>query len=1179
MSHASPAGNPADRNLLFGILAVQMDFVSRDALIAGMNAWVLAKHRPLGDVLVEQGALALERQALLDALADEHLKGHGGDVRHSLAAVADRPTLSELARSVSDSALDAMLAALPKQGGATIDSRPPAEGMRFETLRPHARGGLGLVSVARDTELGREVALKEMQEHVDDAGHRGRFVREAKVTGGLEHPGIVPVYGLGQYADGRPYYAMRFIRGETLQEAIRKLHAGEPGYTLRGLVTRFVAVCNAVGYAHSRGVIHRDLKPANVMLGPYGETLVVDWGLAKVVGRPDIAVSDRLPGEGTLQVGAGDVARTRAGSLLGTPEFMSPEQARGETETLTPATDIYGLGATLYALLSGRPPVRGDDVLQVLERIWQGTFVSPRQINPATPAPLEAICRKAMSLRPEDRYRSALELATDCEAWSADEPVSSYAEPWLVRARRWRRRHRIKVTVGVTAAVVALVLGGFALAREQQVQARRQQEQAQRRVLAEAALQRAGEAQAGSRWAEARAALQQAEDRLPDEGGAQLRPRLEAMRRDLDLVQRLDDIRLDRATRVQGGRFDNEAADRQYEAAFRSAGLADPQENEEEAAAQVADSPVKDALLEALDNWALVASGDRRARVLSVARRVDSDPGRARLRDPAAWADTQLLARVTREVSADAVTPGLATAVGGRLAGVGEGEELLRTAQRRLPGDFWLNYSLAHVLEVKRRPAEAEAFARAALAVRPDSSPAYSGFSVLLERQGKLQEAELAARQAVVLDPRSGPAHANLGFYLYRQRKVPEAESILRRAIELDPTNAMAYSNLGRLLNAQRKPDEAMTLLRRAIEINPKSAIVHNDLGWVLDRQGKLDEAAEFYRKAIALDPEYAWAQTNLGWVLDRQRNTKEAERLYRSAIALDPVNSWAYHNLGWLLDRQGNLDEAAGLYRKAMQLDPQNAWAPNNLGWLLERQGKLDDAVPLYQKSIAINPGQAEAQSNLARTLLALGKYAEAAEAARRALPLFPKTNPERLAAEGYLRRAESAGRSPDGHPIDNRAASAAETLARAERSRARKRFAEAACFAAEAFASDSKTSDDLEACHRYKAACSAVLASAGQGEDPPSGSVSEKADWRLPALSWLRADLAMWKGRVIFSSSTRERQEAIDHLRHWLVDPDLSSVRESASLAELPEPERKQWQKLWETVHGLVEESPGAK
>jgi hypothetical protein len=315
-----------------------------------------------------------------------------------------------------------------------------------------------MVSVARDAELDREVALKELD--TNSAGNevrRRRFVREAAITGGLEHPGIVPVYGVGRYADGRPYYAMRLIRGETLQEAIDKLHLGKEGYSLRALLTRFLAVCNTLAYAHSRGVIHRDLKPANVMLGPYGETLVVDWGLAKVIGRP----SEFEPGESgveeTLQL-EGDHGATQAGSALGTPAYMSPEQAAGRLEEQGIATDVYGLGATLYAVLTGRAPVTKSQAAEILEKVKHGDLPWPRQVNPGVPRPLDAVCRKAMALQPAERYPTVMALANDVERWLAGETVAAYPEPWLARTVSWVRRHRTAVTF-VTAVVVTAALG------------------------------------------------------------------------------------------------------------------------------------------------------------------------------------------------------------------------------------------------------------------------------------------------------------------------------------------------------------------------------------------------------------------------------------------------------------------------------------------------------------------------------------------------------------------------------------------------------------------------------------------------------------------------------------------------------------------------------------------------
>ncbi len=323
----------ADRNLLFGILAVQMDFVTQDALIRAMNAWVLDKTKSLGLLLVEQGALSPDRRTLLEALVDEHLKQHNQDVSQSLAAVSSVTSACQALGKIQDGDVQASLAGIAngqKTRSTQVSQADAADtlavpmptmtvnvksmpGFRYQILRPYAKGGLGEVLVARDQELHREVALKQIQANrADDPDNQVRFLMEAEITGGLEHPGIVPVYGLGYYEDGRPYYAMRFIRGDSLKEAIARYHrkspeavedsdeanhpatggkpAGVPAkerslaernLELRGLLGRFIDVCNAIAYAHSRGVLHRDLKPGNIMLGKYGETLVVDWGLAK----------------------------------------------------------------------------------------------------------------------------------------------------------------------------------------------------------------------------------------------------------------------------------------------------------------------------------------------------------------------------------------------------------------------------------------------------------------------------------------------------------------------------------------------------------------------------------------------------------------------------------------------------------------------------------------------------------------------------------------------------------------------------------------------------------------------------------------------------------------------------------------------------------------------------------
>ncbi|NOY41762.1 MAG: serine/threonine protein kinase [Planctomycetes bacterium] len=460
----------ADRNLLFGVLAVQLDFVSRDELIAATSRWVLDKQQPLSDMFVQQGMLSAEESQLLDSLVDKHLDRNGGDPRQSLQSIeafeAIRSTLGNLEdadlRATVEFETLATPANDPYSTHATSRSESVDTSNRFTILRLHQKGGLGSVSIALDEELNREIALKEiLPAHADSEENRTRFVREAEITGALEHPGVVPVYSLGQFADGRPYYAMRFIRGVNLQIALEDYHRdktspAEKQLRFRQLLSRFIDVCNAMEYAHSRGVIHRDLKPGNIMLGEYGETLVVDWGLAKSLGdgfQTDVTLAP--PVHPTPRASS---TETQIGRVVGTPTYMSPEQAAGRLDALGACSDIYSLGATLYHLLTGQVAFSGSEE-EVLGNVQMGRFARPRTVNPKVPRALEAICLKAMARMPRDRYSSGRELADDIERYLADERVLAYDEPFPVKAWRWVRNHKplvISTAAALTVAVAAL---------------------------------------------------------------------------------------------------------------------------------------------------------------------------------------------------------------------------------------------------------------------------------------------------------------------------------------------------------------------------------------------------------------------------------------------------------------------------------------------------------------------------------------------------------------------------------------------------------------------------------------------------------------------------------------------------------------------------------------------------
>jgi serine/threonine protein kinase/tetratricopeptide (TPR) repeat protein len=477
-----PPARDSSRDLLLGLLALQTGLINQAPLVAAFHAWTQARNRTMAEILVEQGALETSCLALVEGLVIEHLRRHESDPERSLAAIGIGRSTRECLARISDAELDTSLAHVgsisreadddPDCTASYAVGTTTSDGQRFRVLRPHARGGLGVVFVALDSELNREVALKQIKPAgADDPQSRARFLIEAEITGGLEHPGIVPVYGLGHDADGRPYYAMRLIRGESLQQAIDHFHSdamlrkdvGRWSLELRKLLRRFLDVCNSIEYAHSRGVLHRDLKPSNVILGQHGETLVVDWGMAKAMGKSeDGPASEEWP---RRPPSANDRAETLPGSVLGTPNYMSPEQAAGNLDRLGPRSDVYSLGATLYCLLTGKPPLEGD-AGDVLRKAQAGDVPPPRVLYPSIDRALEAVCLKAMALEPEVRYGSCTALAEDVERWLADERVTAWHEPLSRRARRWARRHRTAVAA-VSVALVAGLIGLSAVAAVQ----------------------------------------------------------------------------------------------------------------------------------------------------------------------------------------------------------------------------------------------------------------------------------------------------------------------------------------------------------------------------------------------------------------------------------------------------------------------------------------------------------------------------------------------------------------------------------------------------------------------------------------------------------------------------------------------------------------------------------------
>jgi formylglycine-generating enzyme required for sulfatase activity len=458
-----------DRNLLFGVIALQDDLIDQAQFSDVCAGWALRMETPLAELLIERGWITAEDRRGVERKIERKLKKHRGDVRATLGAVAGADARDAI-RAIDQPQIRQSLSGLPPARGHILVETlvPPGrqEGSRYSLTRLHAEGGLGKVWVARDGDLNREVALKEIKP--EGAAHPDawrRFLKEAQITGQLEHPNIVPVYELARRKeDDQPFYTMRFVRGQTLRDAIAAFHREGKGpgdrLELQRLLTAFISVCQAVGYAHSRGVVHRDLKPENVVLGGFGEVIVLDWGLARMVDRPD----EDAQVEGPPGIAVSAEAQT-AGTLgqVGTPAYMAPEQVEARHELIDGRTDVYALGGILFEILTGRPPAEGGTTAEVFSKILAGAIPRARDLAPAVPRPLDAICAKAMARDRAGRYARATDLADDVRLWVADEPVSAWREPWTTRSRRWIGRHRTGVTAAVAAACVALAAGGYLL--------------------------------------------------------------------------------------------------------------------------------------------------------------------------------------------------------------------------------------------------------------------------------------------------------------------------------------------------------------------------------------------------------------------------------------------------------------------------------------------------------------------------------------------------------------------------------------------------------------------------------------------------------------------------------------------------------------------------------------------
>ena len=1040
-----------------------------------------------------------------------------------------------------------------------------------------ARGGMGAILKGRDPDLGRDLAVKVLLEsHRDKPELVRRFIEEAQIGGQLQHPGVVPIYELGAFADRRPYFAMKLVKGRTLTEVLAE--RSDPSGDHPRLLAIFLSVAQTMAYAHARGVIHRDLKPSNVMVGSFGEVQVMDWGLAKVLPRGG-ATDDARAGQRTIDETVITTARSgsdsgdfsKAGSVLGTPSYMSPEQARGENDHLDERADVFALGSILCEILTGEPAFTGRSSAAILRLAATGDLSGAwkRLETCRADAELVALARDTVASEADDRPPDAQTIVDRLSAYQAGvqarvraaEMASVEAQARAEEEAKRRvladrlsveERRKRYVTLALAASILLMAtLVGFGWIWAERGRAARAA--AVDTALAEARLlqrqARLAPPEDRSSWTEAYSAVKRAEGLLAGSNEPALSRRVEEMKGQIEadrrraeairkLVADLETVRADRAEH-----FEADRADREYAKAFLAYGLDLDSVDPKQASDKLAGTPATAEIAAAIDDWCAIRRINLRvpswSPLVEVARAVDPDVWRNTLRDLYGKPTSQSLG-ILKAQAADAAALASQPAASlillaemlGR-AGDREGSaEVLRAAWRRFPSDYWVNLRLGHSSWTSsavddghyERPDDAMRFYAALVAIRPSSSHAFNLLGMALSTKGDVDGAITAYQEAVRLRPDISSFHSNLGYGLEQKKRIDDAIVEYRRALRLMPYDTTRF-NLARALKAKGQFDDAIIAYREAVRLKPDDPTAFSALVQSLLAENKYEEAIAVCEESIRVRPSFALAYKLLG-VASNRRGRRPEEI---AAGRLKAIAAW----------------------RDAVRLDPEDREVWYWLGVQLNVVGEFAASVEALRRAIEMKGGFLPADAG----------------------PILGRT-------EAYLRLEP---RLPAVLRGDDRPKDAAETILFARMCNALQRYAASVRLFEEAFAKDPALANDPGAGRFYAARC-AMLGGCVPGKDDPPLDEARRAHLRKQGLHWLREELAEVKTLVEKGPESlpgprgkpQTRADVLSELRikleSWKKSRDLIEVRDPEGLAKLPEAERKDWQAFWAEVDALI-------
>jgi serine/threonine protein kinase/Flp pilus assembly protein TadD len=919
----------------------------------------------------------------------------------------------------------------------TLDQPTRAEGPGshvgpYKLLQQIGEGGMGVVYMAEQTQpVQRKVALKIIKPGMDSRQVIARFEAERQALALMDHPHIAKVLDAGTTETGRPYFVMELVKGVPITR-----YCDEHHLTPRERLELFVPVCQAVQHAHQKGIIHRDLKPSNVMVCLYdGKPVpkVIDFGVAKATG-PKLT-------ERTMF--------TELGQVVGTLEYMSPEQAELNQLDVDTRSDIYSLGVLLYELLTGTTPLtrkqmKEKTIFELLRMIREeeppkpstrlstteelpaiaaNRGLEPRKLSGLVRGELDWIVMKALEKDRNRRYETASAFAGDVQRYLADEPVHACPPSGWYRFGKFARRNRTVLTL---AACLILVFGSLAGSVGWAVRDRAARDaaldEAVNRAVAEA-----GTLLADSRWPEAHAVIQRAEALLDSAGRRELPARLQELKQDVAMVQRLEGIYL-QTGRNQSLAYpaqdvasfqafqDHFLADQDqalaFAQAFRDYGLDLAVLPIEAAAERMRVRSIHAELAWALDS--LWHETRRRRRpsdpqnpdwqhVLELARKADPDPWRNKLRHALERGDRKGLEALAASADVRRLPPATLHLLGSTLSNLGSPQHaaaLMAQAQRQRPEHPWINNTLGYICTYAVNPRQYEvgfACYTAALAVRPYSAALWMHRANARGGLRQWHEAIADYSRSIELNPKNlatwgerGTAYAHLGQW-------GKALEDYCKAIELDPKNVLTLRYRGVAYNELHQYDKALADLTKAIELDPNNAAVWTNRGRAFHGLRQYDKALADLTKAIELDPNNAAVWNDRGVVYYDLHQYDKALATYSKAIALDPNNAILRNNRGLSYNLSMKWDLAIDDLREALRLRPDYAEAKatlgesyNNLGAHLSNvRSDHAGAVTAFRAAIRLKPNDVVCRFNLGNALRCQGKLGEAEVAYREAILL----------------------------------------------------------------------------------------------------------------------------------------------------------------------------------------------